>query len=207
MSRPFWHWQAGLEVAVDTARHQLDHAVRVEMKLATARARPGHHMPRFCSPGGLAARRAASPAHRSQTSYTKCATNACLSLVDLEAPGVEHIMTAWPRHAAMQPCTSGRAAVACRPRLAAFVADRRRIADFPLKTLQSLAPPPHRQSGAERCGALRGAFCVLCVYGVHARNTIPCTASLDAGCAARPAAGAQVMEARAESLGAVRDTC
>ncbi len=82
MSRPFWHWQAGLEVAVDTARHQLDHAVRVEMKLATARARSGHHMTRFCSPSGLAACRAASPAHRSQTSYTKCATRASLQLVE-----------------------------------------------------------------------------------------------------------------------------
>ena len=129
MSRPFWHWQAGLEVAVDTARHQLDHAVRVEMKLATARARPGHHMPRFCSPSGLAARRAASPAHRSQTSYTKCATSARLSLVDRGARRREC-------HAAMPPCTSGRAAVACRPRLAALVADRRGSRTFVLKTLQ-----------------------------------------------------------------------
>ena len=103
MSRPFWHWQAGLEVAVDTARHQLDHAVRVEMKLATARAWPGHHIPRFCSPSGLAARRAASPAHRSQTSYTKCATNACLSLVDRGARRREY-QAGMPTTIIMPPC-------------------------------------------------------------------------------------------------------
>ena len=82
MSRPSWHWQAGLDVAVDTARHQLDHAVRVEMKLATARARPGHHMPRFRSLGWLAARHPASPAHRSPTSYKARELRASVQLVE-----------------------------------------------------------------------------------------------------------------------------
>ena len=137
MSRPFWHWQAGLEVAVDTARHQLDHAVRVEMKLATARARPGHHMPRFCSPGGLAACRAASPAHRSQTSYTKCATNACLSFVDRGARRREcHDCMAAPcRHAAIHQ-RKGRRGLQVSPRCIRRPVDRRRSRTFVLKTLQ-----------------------------------------------------------------------
>ena len=100
MSRPFWHWQAGLEVAVDTARHQLDHAVRVEMKLATARARPVHHMPQFRSLGWLAARRTASPAHRSPTSY-KVRKRGPASAPSIEAPGVEYVM-------------DGRTAAPCR---------------------------------------------------------------------------------------------
>ena len=132
MSRLSWHWQAGLDVAVDTAHHQLGHAVRVEMKLATARARPGHHMPRFRSLGWLAARRTASPAHRSPTSYKVRTMKARLSSVDRGARRREcHGCTAAScRHAAMHQrkgCRGLQASPRCiRRRIAAFF-------EFPLK--------------------------------------------------------------------------
>ena len=67
---------------------------------------------------------------------TQSAQRVHASASSIEAPGVENVMPAWPHHAAMPPCTSGRAAVASRPRLAALVADRRGSRTFVLKTLQ-----------------------------------------------------------------------
>ena len=92
-------------------------------------------IPSILSLGGLAARRTSSSAHRLSTSY-KCAQWVPASAPSIEAPRVENVMAAWPRHAAMQPYISGRAAVASRSRLAAFIADRRGSRTFVLKTLQ-----------------------------------------------------------------------
>ena len=94
MSRPFWHWQAGLEVAVDTARHQLDHAVRVEMKLATLQ---GLGRGIICrGSAALAGLLRAAQLHQltARKRLTQSAQRVHASASSIEAPGVESIMAA-----------------------------------------------------------------------------------------------------------------
>ena len=57
------------------------------------------------------------------------------SALSIEAPRVENVMAAWPHHAAMQPCISGRAAVASTSSVLSFIAGSRHFATFVLISL------------------------------------------------------------------------